>query len=776
MLLVTGNAWGGEVTTIYERGVSTVWSTDDYTTSGTTTNKWYSPSTGNTGVSIATVSDINYLHISARGKTTTGTGTLTLSRAANSIVTIDAVINTGSSDFPANDNRITFKYGAFTLNYYTRYSSAEYYINSTRTALPTLANNIDLTIHLIVNSADGSISALKVTRGDTGADIIDISEGSFDSGTNYDIAIFEAYNNVSSNNTSANMKSFTVKQETQSAYSYTVNAVDGSDNFLKTLAEGVYVVGDPGIRVDYPQNILIGGVLYSIPARGSNPRFAQTITPDRDNYTVKIAYTNTPVTNVVYHTEAEDVSGVSSANNTSWASLNKMGYTDNNSTYKEVTTLPAGRYRIYARGVNGNSTARICNFKVGDGDPVWSFSITGSNTNVTGNSEEFVVPSSSTLYFASDGSSASGCDWFYIKGSFDENTDVTCLISNPDMEIAGGGTGFQEKVRDWNNTSNVVNYRRLANSGVTNPSGAFTNTYCFENWTNAAVGLVGQMSQTISNIPNGIYKLQLAALVRKVNGQFIYGKSNGKTYKTSLSGANETANDYEVIVVVEDNQLEIGLDMNDAGAGTDWAAIDNARLTYMPTDATVSKTITAAGWATYCSPYALDLKNATGLTDAYIVTGGNAGVLAMTSVKDGTVPANTGLLLKGDAGTVTIPVVASSSTDVDDNKLVGVTSNTPLAAGKGYVLMASPKLGFYKNANAFTVGANTAYLPIDFDENNTGARPAFFGFDENVTSINAIEATETEAGALKDGKYLIGNKIVLVKNGMKYDANGKKLN
>ena len=148
----------------------------------------------------------------------------------------------------------------------------------------------------------------------------------------------------------------------------------------------------------------------------------------------------------------------------------------------------------------------------------------------------------------------------------------------------------------------------------------------------------------------------------------------------------------------------------------------------------------------------------------------------MTSVKDGTVPANTGLLLKGDEGTATIPVVASSPTNVDDNKLVGVTAATEIAANAGYVLMASPKLGFYKNANAFTVGANTAYLPIDFDENNTGARSAFFGFDENVTAINAVEATETEAGALKDGKYIIDNKVVIVKNGVKYDANGKKLN
>ena len=218
LLGVGTNAWGGEESTIYERGVTTAWSTSDYTTSALTANKWYSTGTGNTGVSIATVDAVNYLHISARGKTTTGTSTLSLSRSANTIVKINAVMNTGSSTFPANENRITFKYGAFTLNYYTRNSNAEYYINSTKTDLPTLANNIDLTIQLEVNSVDGNISKLKVTRGDTSADIIDIAakdEKSFNEGTNYETVIWEAYCNVSSNNTSANLKSIVVKQETQ---------------------------------------------------------------------------------------------------------------------------------------------------------------------------------------------------------------------------------------------------------------------------------------------------------------------------------------------------------------------------------------------------------------------------------------------------------------------------------------------------------------------------------------------------------------------------------
>ncbi len=170
------------------------------------------------------------------------------------------------------------------------------------------------------------------------------------------------------------------------------------------------------------------------------------------------------------------------------------------------------------------------------------------------------------------------------KGSFliyriaKKNLDMTSRIVNPDMETEGDGEAYWQKgVKGWTNCSAVTNYRQLAFTEGQNPNGAFTGTYAFENWHSSS--LVGTMSQTISNLPNGVYKLQLAALVRTVNGQFIYGKSNDITYKTNLAGSGEQANDYSVYVVVADNQLEIGLDMNDAGA--DWAAIDNARLTYI---------------------------------------------------------------------------------------------------------------------------------------------------------------------------------------------------
>ena len=182
----------------------------------------------------------------------------------------------------------------------------------------------------------------------------------------------------------------------------------------------------------------------------------------------------------------------------------------------------------------------------------------------------------------------------------------------------------------------------------------------------------------------------------------------------------------------------------------------------------VSKTITSAGWATYCSPYALNLADASEtLEDAYIVTGGNDGVLTLTSVKDKTVPANTGLLLKGSEGTVTIPIVGSSTTDVSANKLVGVKAETELAANGGYVLMGSPSVGFYQNATDFTLGANTAYLPANFAA--TTAR-SFYSFGD----ATAIKAIDNSRFAIDNYYNVAGQRVAAPTKGL-YIKNGKKI-
>ena len=170
------------------------------------------------------------------------------------------------------------------------------------------------------------------------------------------------------------------------------------------------------------------------------------------------------------------------------------------------------------------------------------------------------------------------------------------------------------------------------------------------------------------------------------------------------------------------------------------------------------------------------MANATGgLNDAFIVEGGSGGVLTKTSVKGGTVPANTGLLLKGQEGLgieITIPVVANSTTNVSANKFVGVTADTPIDAEAGYVLMndATNGLAFYQNTDVFTVGANTAYLPANFA--GSGARAFFLLFDDDMqtTAIEKVEAAKAINGTVYN---LNGQRVANPTKGL-YIVNGKK--
>ena len=188
--------------------------------------------------------------------------------------------------------------------------------------------------------------------------------------------------------------------------------------------------------------------------------------------------------------------------------------------------------------------------------------------------------------------------------------------------------------------------------------------------------------------------------------------------------------------------------------------------------ASVSKTITPAGWATYCSPYALDFTSAiANLSAAYLVIGGDGDYVTKSQITT-TIPANTGILLRGE-GVVTIPVVASSSTDVSANKLIGKTAEYALAAGAGYVLMNDDiyGVGFYQNVNAFTVGANTAYLSSNFAG---GSARSFFGLwnDGETTGIADVRSKMSDVRG--DFFDLSGRKVAQPTKGL-YIVNGKKV-
>lgn len=171
-------------------------------------------------------------------------------------------------------------------------------------------------------------------------------------------------------------------------------------------------------------------------------------------------------------------------------------------------------------------------------------------------------------------------------------------------------------------------------------------------------------------------------------------------------------------------------------------------------------TITAAGYATYCSTSALDFSN-TGVT-AYTATIANNQV-NFTKVEK--VPAREGVLLKGAAGTYAIPVIASADA-LTDNAFIGVTEATAIEDAGIFVLMnGGAGVGFYQTKGAFTVGANTAYLPA-----LAGPARSFIGLDD-VTSVKGITAETMQNGEVYN---LQGQRVMKAQKGL-YIVNGKKV-
>lgn len=197
-----------------------------------------------------------------------------------------------------------------------------------------------------------------------------------------------------------------------------------------------------------------------------------------------------------------------------------------------------------------------------------------------------------------------------------------------------------------------------------------------------------------------------------------------------------------------------------SNAGYDWVV---EKVESLPV------TITSAGYATFYCPVAVTLPE--GL-EAYYVGETTSNSAKMTPI-EGVIPANTGVILKGDANTYNFNIVA----DVDpvaDNKLAGTVASA-YVTDDAYVLSKQDEVvGMYMAAKNQQSGASwlnngfKAYLPKPVD---TPAAARFFVFDfgGNETGIDELEAenenVKTEIYDLAGRRVQNAQKGVFVVNG-----------
>ena len=182
----------------------------------------------------------------------------------------------------------------------------------------------------------------------------------------------------------------------------------------------------------------------------------------------------------------------------------------------------------------------------------------------------------------------------------------------------------------------------------------------------------------------------------------------------------------------------------------------------------IELTITDAGYATINYPFAVELPD--GLT-AY--TGGTISdnQIVLNAVEGRIIPANSPVILAGEAGTYTLTILPENTDAALASSLQGTLLPQTIDETTTAYVLAKPvtatEVGFYKlNDTDRTIGANKAYLTV------AAASIKAFTFDFGGTT--GIEKTEavTEAEEYYD---LQGRRVMNPTKGIYVTKSGKKV-
>lgn len=180
----------------------------------------------------------------------------------------------------------------------------------------------------------------------------------------------------------------------------------------------------------------------------------------------------------------------------------------------------------------------------------------------------------------------------------------------------------------------------------------------------------------------------------------------------------------------------------------------------------ITATVGTAGYATFCTT--ATCKVPSGLT-AYTATyNATSGKVDLTEVADGIIPANNGVILKGEAKEYTMETATSEVTKLAGNQLVGLTEKKDVTeADNIYILVKDGGVVKFGKSASGTIAAGKAYLPIP---DASGAKV----IDMNIGETTGINTVATEK--VEDGAYytLSGVKTTAPVKGMLYIHNGKK--
>lgn len=225
-------------------------------------------------------------------------------------------------------------------------------------------------------------------------------------------------------------------------WNYTINAVDGDGNALKTLKQGTNFEAEK-FDVAYAAYINVNGTIYKSSKQSSDGKgYYFTLDLNADNVTKDITFTASDITGVVYFSEAEDIEGLTLTTNSNTFIRSSNGASAYAADGDVVfTTLPNGKYKLATVICDATKNAgSVWNFKAGEQN---IFEFTAGSVNwAEGTSEEFELNAAST-------------DIILVKnGGMNQGVDLIYIIKTGDAELAAPVAASGKMTFDGQPTSN----------------------------------------------------------------------------------------------------------------------------------------------------------------------------------------------------------------------------------------------------------------------------------------------------------------------------------
>ena len=377
-------------------------------------------------------------------------------------------------------------------------------------------------------------------------------------------------------------------------------------------------------------------------------------------------------------------------------------------------------------------------------------------------------------------------------GKSEEDLDTyVATLTAIDMTDKIGTATFSGDVGDWT-------FSEVRNQGG---QPAYGNNFC-EAWN-----ATGSWSQTVPDLPKGIYKLTVNGFERRTNNGASYSlgeqgynlvstymaangeqvrfanwfdavERNGNNYNPNSPGeaiAKFADGKYlnELYVYVgDDGKLDITINKSNY-VWDCWVLFNNFTLTYYASP--VDVTIGSLEYATlYYGNFNLAIPE--GITASIVESVDNRRI-NLVELND-VIPAGTGVILEGPSGDYSFPI-ATEADPVGVNMLLGTDEETTIeyeAGSKYYILSAlDDVVGFYlaNRESSFTNGAHKAYLVVPDNEQTDGVNAYVFHRTDGILNVDAEKNVDpnvyTISGIRVDGKklakglYIVDGKKIIIK-------------